>query len=192
MKRTLLLVGLLAAPLLLTGCQEDATGTSSISDGSVEASSLSALMTDLAEEGSDAALGRTEMLARFDTDGDGELSAAEREAAHEAHKAELLERFDADGDGVLSDEEHQTARETIRQEFMSRFDADGDGRFSFAERRQIGRHHPGFGPHHRGHRPPPEDRRQGLLDQFDTDGDGVLSDEEVAALRAEFAASRAG
>lgn len=60
------------------------------------------------------------MLERFDKDGDGKLSEAERQAAHEAmgpmreklaaRRAEMLARFDADHDGQLSESERQAAR----------------------------------------------------------------------------------
>ena len=51
-------------------------------------------------------IGKAAMLERFDADGDGELSEAERATAKESFKAKreqmkarLLERFDANGDG---------------------------------------------------------------------------------------------
>ncbi len=58
---------------------------------------------------------KAELLKRFDTDGDGQLSKEEKKAMHEAlkkeHEAKLLERFDKDKDGKLSDEEKKAAEE---------------------------------------------------------------------------------
>lgn len=64
------------------------------------------------------------MLEQFDTDGDGQLSEAERQAARESgafaggrgrgeqRRQQILEEFDADGDGQLSESERQAARES--------------------------------------------------------------------------------
>lgn len=48
-----------------------------------------------------------EMIAKFDKDGDGKLSAEERKALMEGRKAEMLKKFDKDGDGKLSAEERK-------------------------------------------------------------------------------------
>jgi multidrug efflux system membrane fusion protein len=73
-------------------------------------------------------MGQQRMLERFDTDGDGDLSPAERETARTAIEAEggpggrggmtrqkMLKRFDTDGDGVISDAEREAARATRQQ-----------------------------------------------------------------------------
>lgn len=75
---------------------------------------------------------RDEIIKRFDSDGDGKLSLAERSTMRkkmQGRKKELIQKFDADGDGKLNDEE----RATIRKEFQKRkaeafrsFDADGE------------------------------------------------------------------
>lgn len=58
-------------------------------------------------------------LAQFDTDGDGQLNAAEREAAaatmreHVVNNPRAMERFDLDGDGALSDDEWNKARDEV-------------------------------------------------------------------------------
>lgn len=86
---------------------------------------------------------REEMLERFDTDKDGELSEEEREAMFKEMEKfmgggpggrpggfrggpggrgmrfqdqKLVEKFDADNDGILNDEERQAAREYIQNE----------------------------------------------------------------------------
>ncbi len=46
-----------------------------------------------------------ELLKKYDKDGDGKLSDAEREQMHKDHMAEMLKKYDTDGDGKLSDEE---------------------------------------------------------------------------------------
>lgn len=58
---------------------------------------------------------RAERIARFDTDGDGELNDTEREKARQEFHAKMLERFDTDGDGQLSEDERRAAREAHRE-----------------------------------------------------------------------------
>ena len=48
---------------------------------------------------------RQEMIEKFDTDGDGQLSDTEKAAAKAAREAKMLEKFDTNGDGVLSEDE---------------------------------------------------------------------------------------
>jgi Ca2+-binding EF-hand superfamily protein len=71
---------------------------------------------------------RRHMLERFDTDGDGTLSEAERAEARafaQQKKAELVEQFDADGDGRLTGEERRAAGGHVRE--MHQLDANHDG-----------------------------------------------------------------
>jgi Ca2+-binding EF-hand superfamily protein len=92
---------------------------------------------------------REEFIKKFDTDGDGKLSEAEKEAAreqfprmdHGRHGREMhqrmLEKYDANKNGQLDPEEREVARrdrEARREEFMKRFDSDGDGKLSDSER----------------------------------------------------------
>lgn len=103
--------------------------------------------------------GPEEMIRRFDVDGDGQLSEAEKAAMHQAmqkkrgqrgrsggpqgerpSREEMLKRFDTDGDGVLSETERDAMREerdSRREANMKRFDADGDGQLSEAERETM-------------------------------------------------------
>ena len=58
---------------------------------------------------------KEEILKKFDTDGDGELSETEKAAAKankgkRPSKEEILAKFDADGDGKLSDTEKSAAK----------------------------------------------------------------------------------
>jgi hypothetical protein len=59
---------------------------------------------------------RREFLARYDTDGDGQLSESEMRAARqdfvrraEERRRQILARYDSDGDGVLSEQERDAA-----------------------------------------------------------------------------------
>jgi Ca2+-binding EF-hand superfamily protein len=95
---------------------------------------------------------RAELFKRFDTDGDGQLSEAEKQAAREQFpgmgrgrrnpemQARMLEKYDANKNGQLDPEEEQAARrdrEARRAEFMKRFDTDGDGKLSESERQAM-------------------------------------------------------
>lgn len=98
------------------------------------------------------------VVAKYDKDGDGKLSEAEREALQadgkqimEAKKAEMLKKLDKDGDGKVSKEERQASREewakahpeeaakreAKRAEKLKKFDKDGDGKISKEERGEI-------------------------------------------------------
>jgi Ca2+-binding EF-hand superfamily protein len=63
---------------------------------------------------------RQELIARFDKDGDGQLSEEERQAAikdfEEQQRQETLQKYDQDGDGKLSAEESAAMREDMRQQ----------------------------------------------------------------------------
>ena len=59
----------------------------------------------------------------------------------DARRAQLMERFDTDGDGVLSEAERSAARDYLqsrRAELLEQHDKDGDGRLSAAEREEAG------------------------------------------------------
>ena len=57
-------------------------------------------------------MNREQMMKRFDTDGDGVISDAERQSA----RSRMMKRFDLDGDGVVSDEERQAARASMQDQ----------------------------------------------------------------------------
>ena len=86
-----------------------------------------------------------EMFETMDADGDGKVTAAEMNAAHEqirgkklrragASAADKIKRMDTDGDGALSAEEHGAS---ARQVF-SEMDEDSDG---FLTRDEMGNAH---------------------------------------------------
>lgn len=104
-----------------------------------------------ADERLDAMLesGRGRRLAeRFDADGDGTLSDAERQALKDSmaqreaeREQRRIDRYDQDGDGVLSPEEEAAAREAEQRQredrfrqFADEFDQDGDGDLNADER----------------------------------------------------------
>jgi len=80
------------------------------------------------------------MLERFDADGDGTLSEAERATAKEARKSKMekhrkkmvLKHFDEDGDGTLSETERAAAKKA-KERRLEKFDKDGDGELSREE-----------------------------------------------------------
>ncbi len=115
------------------------------------------------------------MLEKYDADGDGTLSAQEKETFREAMRSRrgsnnperrqaILERFDTDGDGVLSDDEKQAFRQ-------------GKGR----KGKKRNRNTDGSSMRRKKHDNP--EARQKRLERFDADGDGVLSDDEKSAAR---------
>jgi hypothetical protein len=66
----------------------------------------------------------------FDVDGDGQLSAEERNDA----RNKIREKIDTDGDGQLSADERSTARSNVREKISEKMDANGDGQLSSDER----------------------------------------------------------
>ncbi len=135
----------------------------------------------------------------FDTDGDGKLSDAEREAMmkkireqaqarREAYEKALLEKYDADGDGQLSDEEKQTARakesEARRQRWLlRRFDKDGDGQLSAEETAAKDEAVKRWQKRREEWAQRREEMKKRILEKYDADGDGELNDAERKAFR---------
>ena len=68
----------------------------------------------------------------FDVDGDGQLSAEERQNA----KNKVREKIDTDGDGHGADERN-TARSNVREKINEKMDANGDGQLSSDERNTV-------------------------------------------------------
>ena len=114
-----------------------------------------------------------EALARLDTDGDGNITQAEVDAARQARFAEA----DVDGDGQLTRAEleafgemrRETRKMRRRDAAFETMDANGDGT---------------IGPNEFGG---PEDR---IFDRLDTDGDGTITAEEREAARDRMKAYR--
>jgi Ca2+-binding EF-hand superfamily protein len=81
-----------------------------------------------------------DVLAKYDTDGDGVLSATEKTAMKAAlaaeaaaKKAELIAKYDADGDGVLNAAERETAHAAMVAAKFAELDKDASGGLSAAE-----------------------------------------------------------
>ena len=128
-------------------------------------------------ENNDQAARKADMLKKFDKDGDGKLSDAEKTALRAEmqnrqggkdrrqwtpeQRADMLKKFDKDGDGKLSDAEKTTLR------------ADMQKRRGGKDRSQR----------------TPEQRAE-TLKKFDKDGNGELSVDERNAAREAMKASR--
>ncbi|MBE3100635.1 MAG: hypothetical protein IMZ44_26255 [Planctomycetes bacterium] len=133
---------------------------------------------------------RERVMKRFDTDGDGKLSAAERAALGEAAKARfgdraggLLQRFDAGDDAALNEESAREAfrqrviarlreiRDKVRAKVLEKFDTDGDGKLGETERAAfLEAARKRFG-----------DKAETFVQKHDTDNDARLNDPEWAA-----------
>ena len=141
---------------------------------------------------------RRRMEARLDTNKDGKVSDAERQAARAADEKRRAEerakmhfrRFDADRDGKLNEKEQaahdkhieedkarDAEREKRRAAFMAEFDTNKNGRIDEgAEREAAGA----------AMRKRMEERRREMEKQFDEDKDGKLSEAETAKMREEM------
>jgi Ca2+-binding EF-hand superfamily protein len=106
-----------------------------------------------------AAWAQDDMLAA-DSNGDGQITRAEAQAA----RAAMFDRLDANSDGFISAEERAAASAaSARRRGMQRVDANNDGQISRAEFTGS---------------------PMRLFDHFDADNNDVLSASEVEALRA--------
>lgn len=125
-------------------------------------------------------MSREDMVARYDTDGDGQLTGEERREAFRAmaeqRRRQMVEQYDTDGDGELNEAEQQAAREAMREQMQqrarqwreSRMDTDGDGQVSEAERAAA-----------EAERAQQQTFRSSMeTGLFDTNGDGEVTDEE--------------
>lgn len=75
-------------------------------------------------------------IKKWDTDGDGQVSKEEMEAAHKAFeekKAAFIKQWDTDGDGKLNDEERKAAKDAFHKSMLEKYDADGNGELSKEE-----------------------------------------------------------
>lgn len=113
----------------------------------------------------------------LDTNGDGQITAAEMEA----HKAERFASQDTDGDGFLSKEElvaamTQKIEESVApraDKMLERKDADNDGQISLAELEN-------------------NERPKSFFERLDKDGDGAISKEEMETMKKKRFGKRQG
>jgi len=136
---------------------------------------------------------RAERIAEFDSDGDGQLSDAERaqmrearQAEREARRAEMIAELDKNADGQLDESERQAMRQQRVQGTLDRLDANRDGKLSpdeLAARNADA--DANSGRRRRG--PPPID-----FATADTSHDGALSSDELGAAMPEPRRGRRG
>lgn len=101
-------------------------------------SSAQATASDANHRNRPGAMVRAHLLKKFDTNGDHQLSEAERAAALAQFKTnhpDLFAKADANGDGKLSMEERIAMRRAIWKHVLAKFDTDGDGKLSDPERK---------------------------------------------------------
>lgn len=116
--------------------------------------------------------GRHDLFKLWDTNGDGQITRDEAQAAAAAMAAKRFDKLDLNKDGVLTREEVQQAWQARRAEFKQKFEAkfkaadtNGDGGLSKAETTaafpRLARH----------------------FDQLDLNHDGILTLDELQAAR---------
>lgn len=106
---------------------------------------------------------RKQRMAEIDTDGDGVISEAEREAARAKREAQMKERLDTNKDGKIDEAEREAARHARAEDMHARLDKNGDGKLTLEEM-QTGRIMRNADP------------------SVDTNGDGSVSVEEIDAM----------
>ncbi len=172
-------------------------------EGAAEEDADESLVDEVSLHGDCSLAGfRQRVLEKYDIDGDGQLSRAEKAALVEdmgplprlrlrwaRHHRHLRLRwiYDADESRRLSEEERQQLREDLqvrcenrKAQLLTKFDSDEDGILSEAELQAaraalIERR---------------QARRQEILAQYDADGDGQLGPEERQQLVADTKARR--
>lgn len=153
MKRALILTGVLAATISATAISAQARG---FGPGGPQPLSFSEL----------------------DTNGDGQVTAAELEALGQKR----FEQSDTDGDGFVTLEEMKAnmlkqAEERFEKhgaKMLERKDANGDGKLSFEEMS------------------PNETRKEKMFGHMDANGDGAISEAEFDEARAKMRDHRKG
>ena len=85
-------------------------------------------------------LDRAEVIQKYDTNKDGQLSDQEKtalradmKAKHEQMKQQMLAKFDTNKDGKLDDAERQAAKNVRQEERFNKLDTDGNGQISLSE-----------------------------------------------------------
>ena len=114
--------------------------------------------------------GRQRLLQRFDKDGDGKLSEAERAAAREARQ-NLLKEFDKDGDGRLSADERAAAQKARQGRNKGRGKGAKKGRGK-GPKKGRGKGRAGGGRFN----------ARTIMARFDKDGDQKLDAQELSAF----------
>jgi hypothetical protein len=126
--------------------------------------------------------------------GQGHNKSAKKGKPSHPSRAEIQKKYDVDGDGQLSEAERETLRADMkkhhsrqpkqsREEMRKKYDTDGDGQLSETERAALRADM----QKRKGKRP----CREQIMKKYDTDGDGKLSETERAVARKDFEARRA-
>ncbi|MFP4104922.1 MAG: hypothetical protein ACLFVU_02435 [Phycisphaerae bacterium] len=145
---------------------------------------------------------RQRLLDRYDTDGDGKVSAEERNKAvaewrerirkrMEERRKQQLEKYDTDGDGELSEAEREKMEQQRRQERQKRvrewlerrFDADKDGKLDAEEQKRYDEAVKKYEERMKRFRQRARQWREQRIKRYDTDGDGKLSETEREEAR---------
>ena len=140
------------------------------------------------------------MWMKFDKDGDGTLSDAEKadmKAAWAVRKKEMMAKFDEDGDGQISAEEKANARKSrgneMRKKMFGALDTSGDGKLSTAELQTKMEQMRGKCEGHKAFDSKLTEEEKAamqsisekwineMVSKFDADGDGQVAETEVAA-----------
>ncbi|MDF7800323.1 hypothetical protein P4C99_12670 [Pontiellaceae bacterium B1224] len=119
---------------------------------------------------------------------------AQRSGGQRLSREEIIIKYDTDGDGQLSDTEREVMQKEMggrtgrnngqrmsREEIIAKYDVDGDGQLSDAEKETMRSE---MGQRERGPRTEQIDTVT-LITKYDTDGSGELSATELAVLLAE-------
>ncbi len=92
---------------------------------------------------------RTQVIQKYDTNGDGVIEGNERaamradfKAKREARRAKMLAKWDTNHDGKLEPNELAAMREAKAEKMFKHLDVNGDGTLSFEEFQQARMFHP--------------------------------------------------
>jgi Ca2+-binding EF-hand superfamily protein len=163
---------------------------------------------------------RPESIKQHDTDKDGKLSDAEKDAARKAYQARReLQYYDKNKDGKLDKKEiaerdkgraerakRDAEREKVRKEIYEKFDKNKNGKFDEDERAAVGEYFRNrrYDRNRDGKLDEKETaardkdnaerakRRAAEVKRFDKDGDGKLNEEEEKAHRDSHRGDRRG
>ncbi|WP_298859535.1 EF-hand domain-containing protein [uncultured Gimesia sp.] len=117
---------------------------------------------------------REQILKKFDKDGDGKLSEAERSAAREARsKGKGTQGPGGKGKG----KQGKGGKGFNWEEMLKKFDKNGDGKLDETERKAA------FAARGKSGQKGPRMSKEEMIKKFDKDGDGKLGETERAAAR---------